>query len=182
MLSDRARPVVEATLPVVAENIGEIAQRFYRHLFDAHPQLLDGVFNRGNQAEGTQQVALAGSVAAFASTLVKSPEQLPEQLLNRIAHKHASLGIRPEQYQVVHEHLFRAIADVLGAAVTPAAARHPSRTWRGRRPRTTAPASRRPAADRPTSGSGVSRAARRPGARGSTRACPPARRASPTCS
>jgi nitric oxide dioxygenase len=118
MLSDRARPVVEATLPVVAENIGEIAQRFYRHLFDAHPQLLDGVFNRGNQAEGTQQVALAGSVAAFASTLVQTPEQLPEQLLNRIAHKHASLGVRPEQYQVVHEHLFRAIADVLGDAVT----------------------------------------------------------------
>jgi nitric oxide dioxygenase len=119
MLSDRARPVVEATLPVVAENIGEIAQRFYRHLFDAHPELLDGVFNRGNQAEGTQQVALAGSVAAFASTLVQSPEQLPEQLLNRIAHKHASLGIRPEQYEVVHEHLFWAIVDVLGDAVTP---------------------------------------------------------------
>ena len=119
MLSDRARPVVEATLAPVADNIGEIAQRFYRHLFDTHPQLLDGVFNRGNQAEGTQQVALAGSVAAFASTLVKSPEQLPEQLLNRIAHKHASLGIRPEQYQVVHEHLFWAIADVLGDAVTP---------------------------------------------------------------
>ena len=119
MLSDRARPVVEATLPVVADHIGEIAQRFYRHLFDAHPELMDGTFNRGNQAEGTQQVALAGSVAAFASTLVQTPEQLPEQLLNRIAHKHASLGIRPDQYQVVHEHLFWAIVDVLGDAVTP---------------------------------------------------------------
>ncbi|MGR6962865.1 globin domain-containing protein [Geodermatophilus sp. URMC 61] len=119
MLSDRARPVVEATLAPVADNIGEIARRFYGHLFNAHPQLLDGVFNRGNQAEGTQQVALAGSVAAFASALVKTPEQLPEQLLNRIAHKHASLGIRPDQYQVVHEHLFWAIADVLGDAVTP---------------------------------------------------------------
>jgi nitric oxide dioxygenase len=119
VLSDRARPVVEATLAPVADNIGEIARRFYDHLFSAHPQLLDGVFNRGNQAEGTQQVALAGSVAAFASALVKSPEELPEQLLNRIAHKHASLGIRPEQYQVVHEHLFWAIVDVLGDAVTP---------------------------------------------------------------
>jgi nitric oxide dioxygenase len=156
--------VVQATLPPVADNIAEIARRFYRHMFEARPDLLDGLFNRGNQAAGTQQVALAGSVAAFASALVKTPEQLPEQLLNRIAHKHASLGLRPDQYRVVHEHLFRAIADVLGAAVTPAAARHPSRTWRGRRPRTTAPASRRPAADRPTSGSGVSRAARRPGA------------------
>jgi nitric oxide dioxygenase len=122
VLSDRSRPVIEATLPVVADNIRDIAQRFYGHLLDAHPELLDGVFNRGNQAQGTQQVALAGSVAAFASALVKDPEQLPEQLLSRIAHKHVSLGIRPDQYAVVHENLFWAIADVLGDAVTPAVA------------------------------------------------------------
>ncbi|HST97021.1 MAG TPA: FAD-binding oxidoreductase [Geodermatophilus sp.] len=115
MLSDRARPVVEATLPPVADNIGEIARRFYQHMFAARPELLDGLFNRGNQAEGTQQVALAGSVAAFASALVGTPEQL----LNRIAHKHASLGLHPDQYRIVHEHLFWAIADVPGDAVTP---------------------------------------------------------------
>src|SRR5919199_3165430 len=119
MLSDRSRPVIEATLPVVADHIGEIAQRFYRHMFEARPELLDGLFNRGNQAQGTQQVALAGSVAAFASALVKTPEQLPEHLLSRIAHKHASLGLRPDQYQLVHDHLFWAIVDVLGDAVTP---------------------------------------------------------------
>ncbi|MGY2080312.1 FAD-binding oxidoreductase [Modestobacter sp. SYSU DS0657] len=119
MLSDRSRPVIEATLPVVAENIEEIARRFYGHLFGQHPELLDGTFNRGNQAEGTQQVALAGSVAVFASALVKTPEQVPEQLLPRIAHKHVSLGITPAQYDVVHEHLFWAIVDVLGDAVTP---------------------------------------------------------------
>ncbi|MGY1726474.1 globin domain-containing protein [Geodermatophilus sp. SYSU D01062] len=119
MLSDRSRPVIEATLPVVADNVQEIARRFYRHLFGAHPELFDGVFNRGNQATGEQQVALAGSVAVFASTLVKTPEQLPEQLLSRIAHKHVSLGITPAQYDVVHEHLFWAIVDVLGDAVTP---------------------------------------------------------------
>jgi nitric oxide dioxygenase len=119
VLSNRSRPVIEATLPAVAENIGEIARRFYAHMFDAHPELLDGTFNRGNQAEGTQQVALAGSVAAFASALVHTPEQLPDHLLNRIAHKHATLGIRPDQYQVVYDNLFWAIADVLGEAVTP---------------------------------------------------------------
>jgi nitric oxide dioxygenase len=119
MLSDRSRTVVEATLPAVGENIETIAQRFYRHMFDANPELLDGLFNRGNQAQGSQQTALAGSVAAFATALLKTPEQLPEQLLSRIAHKHASLGIRPDQYQTVHDHLFWAIADVLGEAVTP---------------------------------------------------------------
>ena len=119
MLSDQSRPVVEATLPVVGAHVGEIATRSYQHLFTAHPDLLDGVFNRGNQARGEQQRSLAGSVASFATALVETPPRTPENLLRRIAHKHASLGIRPDQYQVVHDHLMWAIVDVLGEAVTP---------------------------------------------------------------
>ncbi|MFF5402378.1 globin domain-containing protein [Streptomyces misionensis] len=119
MLSDQSRPVIAATLPVVGEHIGEIAQRFYKHMFSEHPELVDGVFNRGNQVHGRQQQALAGSVAAFATALLETPERVPEQLLSRIAHKHASLGIRPDQYRIVHDHLMWAIGDVLGDAVTP---------------------------------------------------------------
>ncbi|MFL6132330.1 MAG: FAD-binding oxidoreductase [Nocardioidaceae bacterium] len=118
-LSDQAGLVVAATLPVVAENIDEIAERFYRHMFGEHPELLDGLFNRGNQAEGTQQRALAGSVAMFAEALVNHPDRLPYHLLSRVAHKHASLGLRPDQYQVVYDNLMWAIGDVLGDAVTP---------------------------------------------------------------
>lgn len=117
-LSEKSRPVIEATLPVVGDHIGEIAERFYEHLFTEHPELLDGLFNRGNQAEGTQQRALAGSVAVFASALVSHPDRLPFHLLSRVAHKHASLGLRPEQYQVVYDNLMWAIGDVLGDAVT----------------------------------------------------------------
>jgi nitric oxide dioxygenase len=51
--------------------------------------------------------------------LVATPRRLPEKLLSRIAHKHASLGIRADQYQVVHDNLMWAIVDVLGDAVTP---------------------------------------------------------------
>lgn len=40
-------------------------------------------------------------------------------MLNRIAHKHASLGVRADLYPLVHQHLFEAIAEVLGDAVTP---------------------------------------------------------------
>lgn len=118
-LSQSSRPVIEATLPVVGDHIQQIAERFYQHMFGEHPELLDGLFNRGNQAEGTQQKALAGSVALFAGALVEHPEHLPEHLLSRVAHKHASLGLRPDQYQIVYDNLMWAIADVLGDAVTP---------------------------------------------------------------
>ncbi|MGF9660391.1 FAD-binding oxidoreductase [Arthrobacter crystallopoietes] len=118
MLSDTSTPVIKATLPVVGENIQEIAKRFYQHMFGEHPELLDGLFNRGNQADGRQQQALAGSIAAFATTLIENPDDLPDHLLSRIAHKHVSLGLRPDQYQIVHDNLMWAIVDVLGEAVT----------------------------------------------------------------
>ncbi|MFE2378429.1 globin domain-containing protein [Streptomyces sp. NPDC059398] len=119
MLSDQSTATVRATLPAVGAAIDDIAGLFYRNLFDAHPELLRDLFNRGNQASGTQQQALAGAVAAFAAQLVEHPDIRPDVMLGRIAHRHASLGITPAQYAVVHTHLFAAIADVLGDAVTP---------------------------------------------------------------
>ncbi|MEW1780359.1 globin domain-containing protein [Streptomyces sp. NPDC086777] len=119
MLSEPSAATVRATLPAVGAAIGEITERFYARLFAAHPELLRNLFNRGNQAAGTQRQALAGSIAAFATHLLDHPDQRPDALLSRIAHKHASLGVTPEQYDVVREHLFAAIAEVLGEAVTP---------------------------------------------------------------
>ncbi|MGW7787316.1 globin domain-containing protein [Streptomyces tricolor] len=119
MLTEQSAATVRATLPAVGAAIGEITERFYTRLFDAHPDLLRNLFNRGNQAAGTQRQALAGSIAAFAAHLLDHPDDRPDAMLARIAHKHASLGVAPEQYRVVHEHLFAAIAEVLGEAVTP---------------------------------------------------------------
>ena len=119
MLSDKSCPVIEATLPLVGSRIGEITPKFYARLFAAHPELLDGLFSRSNQRNGNQQQALAGSIAAFASHLVNNPGTLPETVLSRIAHRHASLGITEPQYQVVYEHLFAAIAEDLAEVITP---------------------------------------------------------------
>ncbi|GGU17216.1 globin domain-containing protein [Streptomyces coeruleorubidus] len=119
MLSEQSAVTVRATLPAVGAALGTITERFYAGLFAAHPELLNDLFNRGNQAAGTQRQALAGSIAAFATHLLDHPDQRPDAMLHRIAHKHASLGITPEQYDLVHEHLFAAIADVLGDTVTP---------------------------------------------------------------
>ena len=119
MLSENATTTVRATLPAVGAAVEDITGLFYEKLFAAHPELLRDLFNRGNQAAGTQRQALAGSIAAFATHLVEHPDTRPDAMLGRIAHKHASLGITEPQYKVVHTYLFEAIAEVLGAAATP---------------------------------------------------------------
>jgi len=118
-LSETSAEIVRATLPVIGGAIGDITPVFYQRLFAAHPELQRDLFNRGNQAQGDQQRALAGAIAAYATLLVAEDGPEPEAVLARIAHKHASLGITEDAYPIVHEHLFAAIVEVLGDAVTP---------------------------------------------------------------
>ncbi len=119
MLSPDSAAVVRATLPVVGDAIEKITATFYDDMFADNPELLRDLFNRGNQANGEQRKALAGSIVAFAAMLVNHPGERPDVMLARIAHKHVSLGVTPEQYNIVHKYLFGAIAEVLGDAVTP---------------------------------------------------------------
>ncbi|MFI0503803.1 globin domain-containing protein [Streptomyces albogriseolus] len=119
MLSAESAAVVRATLPAVAGALDEITTRFYGAMFRDRPELLDGMFNRGNQASGAQRRALAGSIAGFATALLDDPDTRPDTLLDRIAHKHAAVGVTDDQYTIVHKYLFGAIAEVLGDAVTP---------------------------------------------------------------
>ncbi|MCT9934635.1 FAD-binding oxidoreductase [Planotetraspora sp. A-T 1434] len=119
MLSQESSAIVRATLPVVGAAIEDITARFYGSMFADNPELLRNLFNRGNQANGEQRSALAGSIAAFAAILVERPDDRPDTMLARIANKHVSLGITPDQYDLVHKYLFAAIAEVLGDAVTP---------------------------------------------------------------
>ncbi|MBO4207995.1 globin domain-containing protein, partial [Micromonospora echinofusca] len=118
MLSAASAPVVAATLPVVRSHGEQITGNFYPRMFRAHPELLN-VFNRGNQATGEQKQALAGAVVAYAGHLLGESTMPWQPVLERIAHKHVSLGITPAQYTIVGRHLLDAVADVLGPAVTP---------------------------------------------------------------
>lgn len=119
MLSARSAPVVRATLPVVGASLTTITELFYLRMFEERPELLRHLFNRTNQATGAQREALAGSVAAFATLLVERPDERPDAVLARIAHKHVSLGITADKYPLVGRHLLAAVAEVLGDAVTP---------------------------------------------------------------
>ncbi|MFJ2374578.1 globin domain-containing protein [Streptomyces sp. NPDC087769] len=122
MLSTQSVPIVRSTLPAVGASLGAITELFYRRMFEERPELLSNLFNRANQANGTQREALAGAVAAFATMLVERTDERPDAILGRIANKHASLGITADQYTLVGRHLLGAVGEVLGDAVTPAVA------------------------------------------------------------
>lgn len=118
-LSPVNEQIVRDTLPVIGANINEITPVFYRTMFGKHPELISDLFNRGNQKDGDQQKALAASIAVFATMLVDPEAPDPVEMLARIGHKHVSLGITRDQYQIVHDNLFAAIVEVLGEAITP---------------------------------------------------------------
>lgn len=118
MISQPVLAVVRETLPIIGAAIGDITPIFYRRMFEARPDLESDLFNRGNQAQGEQQKALAGAIAAYASLLVSADAPNIDAMMSRIANKHASLGITEDQYPIVYEHLFAAIGEVLGDAAT----------------------------------------------------------------
>lgn len=115
MLSQATKELIKATAPVLAEQGNSIIRRFYQRLFQAHPELRN-LFNMTHQERGQQQEALARAVYAYAAN-IEQPETLAAMLRN-IAHKHASLGVLPDQYPIVGEHLLGAIKDVLQEAAS----------------------------------------------------------------
>lgn len=119
MLSEKSRPIIEATAPVVAERMPHITPEFYKRMFAARPDLMDGMFSRSSQLEGTQPQALSNSIVIFATYILSHPDQYPDEVLSRVAHKHTSLGLQEDEYPTVYKYLFEAIAADLGDACTP---------------------------------------------------------------
>ncbi|MHA6481552.1 NO-inducible flavohemoprotein [Paenibacillus sp. strain BS8-2] len=115
MLDQQTIKVIQSTVPVLKEYGTAITSRFYQRLFEAHPELLN-LFNHANQKQGRQQGALANAVYAAAVHIEKLETILPA--VRHIAHKHRSLGVKPEQYPVVGQHLLGAIKEVLEDAAT----------------------------------------------------------------
>ncbi|KAL4932404.1 flavohemoprotein [Aspergillus undulatus] len=108
--------LIKATVPVLQEHGVTITKLFYDNMLKAHPEL-QTVFNVSNKVHGHQPLALAGALFAYASHIddlgVLSPT------VELICHKHASLYIQPEHYQIVGKFLLEAMGQVLGDAFTP---------------------------------------------------------------
>lgn len=116
MLSEASRPYIAASVPVLREHGERITRSFYEAMFAAHPELTH-VFNMGNQKSGAQQHALASALFAYAANIDQAAALAP--VIDRIAHKHAAVGIKPAHYPIVARHLLGAIKRVLGDAATP---------------------------------------------------------------
>ncbi|TDL80880.1 NO-inducible flavohemoprotein [Peribacillus frigoritolerans] len=116
MLTQKTIEIIQSTVPVLEEKGVEITSRFYKNLFENHPELLN-IFNHANQKKGRQQTALANTVYAAAKHIHQLHMILPA--VKQIAHKHRSLGVKAEHYPIVGEHLLLAIKQVLGEAATP---------------------------------------------------------------
>jgi nitric oxide dioxygenase len=115
MLQPKTIEIIKSTVPVLEVHGEAITTRFYQMLFTNHPELLN-IFNHANQKKGRQQTALANAVYAAAANIDNLAAIIPA--VKQIAHKHRSLGIKPEHYPIVGENLLAAIKDVLGDAAT----------------------------------------------------------------
>jgi nitric oxide dioxygenase len=110
MLQQQTIEIIKSTVPLLEQNGREITDVFYANLFANHP-FLKNIFNKTNQSKGEQSRALSDAVLAYAKNIDNLEALTP--VVERIAHKHASLGIQAKHYKVVGDTLLSAIQEVL---------------------------------------------------------------------
>ncbi|MBS4179237.1 NO-inducible flavohemoprotein [Lederbergia citrea] len=114
-LSQKTIDIIKSTAPVLEVHGVTITSVFYKNMFANHPELLN-IFNHSNQSQGRQQTALANMVYAAAQNIDRLESLLPA--VKMVAHKHRGLGVKPEHYPIVGQHLLGAIKEVLCDADT----------------------------------------------------------------
>jgi len=110
MLTDNEIKIIKASTPALAEYGEQITGRFYQILLAKNPELKN-IFNMTNQKSGNQKQALAMAVYAFSKYVDNLSVILGD--VERIAQKHASLGIKAEHYPLVGSALLEAIEEIL---------------------------------------------------------------------
>ena len=110
MLDAQTIATVKSTLPAVAATGPALTAYFYDRMFTHNPELKD-VFNMSNQRNGDQRQALFDAICAYGANLENLAALLPA--VERIAQKHTSFSIKPEQYQIVGKHLLATIDELL---------------------------------------------------------------------
>lgn len=109
MLDAQTIATVKATIPLLVETGPRLTAHFYDRMFAHNPELKE-IFNMSNQRNGDQREALFNAIAAYASNIENLPALLPA--VEKIAQKHTSFQIKPEQYNIVGAHLLATLDEL----------------------------------------------------------------------
>ncbi len=109
MLDAQTIATVKATIPLLVETGPKLTAHFYDRMFAHNPELKE-IFNMSNQRNGDQREALFNAIAAYASNIENLPALLPA--VEKIAQKHTSFQIKPEQYNIVGSHLLATLDEM----------------------------------------------------------------------
>ncbi|RTE80583.1 hypothetical protein BHE90_004952 [Fusarium euwallaceae] len=115
-LSYQEAKLIQDTIPALTDHGERITTILYRRMLRDHPELNDH-FNLANMASGRMPRALMAVILNYASNINNITELIPK--LERMSHKHCSLGVMPENYSIVAKYLINAFAEALGPAMTP---------------------------------------------------------------
>ena len=116
MLSQHTMDIVKSTVPILEKAGTDITDHFYKKMFKQNPELMN-IFNMSNQVTGAQQFALFSAVAAYAKH-IDDLEAL-DDIIARVAHKHASLYVQPEHYPIVGANLLATLKELSPEQFTP---------------------------------------------------------------
>ena len=111
MLTQKEISIIKDTVPLLKEEGQTITSKFYKRLFETHPELKN-VFNQTNQKKGLQSSALAMAVLAAADNIDDLSPIVPA--IMPVVYKHCALQVKPEHYPIVGENLLWAIKEVTG--------------------------------------------------------------------
>ncbi|MGE9552313.1 NO-inducible flavohemoprotein [Erwinia amylovora] len=110
MLDAQTIATVKATIPALLATGSRLTAHFYDRMFAHNPELKD-IFNMSNQRNGNQREALFNAICAYASNIENLHALLPA--VEKIAQKHTSFAIQPDQYQIVGTHLLATLDEML---------------------------------------------------------------------
>ncbi|WP_299589345.1 NO-inducible flavohemoprotein [uncultured Microbulbifer sp.] len=110
MLTSREIKIVKATSPILDGAGVDITKYFYRRMFSCNPELKN-IFNMSNQESGKQPFALFSAISTFSKNIDNLPALQP--LIERVAQKHISYFIQPEQYGIVGKHLLATLEEFI---------------------------------------------------------------------
>ncbi len=109
MLDSQVIATIKSTIPLIVSTGPKLTAHFYERMFNHNPELKD-IFNMSHQINGDQREALFNALCAYASNIDNLSALLPA--VEKIAHKHTSLNIQPEHYQIVGTHLLATIDEL----------------------------------------------------------------------